>query len=133
MRVVDQVCNFCGQKKDSDEIIKHGICRACWHSADGGDDPAAKRRVKIGATYGLEYKDYVSMYSKQGGGCEICGTPIAKFKNDDGVLTAHVDHDHVTGEVRGLLCRNCNSGLGMFQDDTELLDAAIDYLLKSRG
>ena len=118
--------------KDIDEIATHGICRACWYSANGGGDPAAERRVNIGATYGLEYKDYVSMYSKQGGGCEICGTPIAKFKNNDGVPTAHVDHDHATGVVRGLLCRGCNLGLGCFKDDPELLDAAIDYLLKSR-
>lgn len=72
------------------------------------------------------------MYAKQGGQCMICCTKIAKYKNKDGIQTACVDHDHATGQVRGLLCKKCNLGLGYFNDDPEVLDAAVDYILRNR-
>ena len=129
------LCVACGEDKSSDEILKTGpwktMCRACAILIGDLDHPSWQRAYGIQYSYGLDYKDYLSMHTKQHGSCEICSMPIAKFKNDDGVPTAHVDHDHETGEVRGLLCRGCNTGLGMFKDDPTLLDAAIDYLLRS--
>ena len=64
------------------------------------------------------------MYEKQQGRCAICGTdePGSKFKH------FHVDHDHVTGQVRALLCSDCNTGLGKFRDDPDLLRAAATYI-----
>ena len=53
--------------------------------------------------------------------CAICGYP--QFSED-----LSIDHCHETGEVRGLLCKHCNLGLGHFRDDPERLKAAIDYL-----
>lgn len=58
------------------------------------------------------------MLAEQDGLCAICVQRPAE----------HVDHTHATGAVRGLLCFNCNGGLGQFRDDSELLDLAIDYL-----
>ena len=63
------------------------------------------------------------MYSEQKGSCQICEK---KFKQG---VSAHVDHDHDTGEVRGLLCLNCNTGIGKLGDSAvTCLDAAF-YLL----
>lgn len=64
------------------------------------------------------------MFSEQGGVCAICQTDSPGGQNN----TLHVDHSHSTGDVRGLLCVNCNKGLGHFQDSIELLAAASDYL-----
>jgi len=58
------------------------------------------------------------MLEEQGGLCAICRAAPA----------AHVDHDHATGKVRGLLCFNCNGGLGQFKDRIQVLEAAIGYL-----
>ncbi len=68
--------------------------------------------------YGITIEDYNEMVEKQGGKCLICGK---EFK-------LVVDHNHKTGCVRGLLCPNCNFGIGFLQDDVELLQKAINYL-----
>lgn len=72
-------------------------------------------------SYGIEAAEYASLLEKQRGVCAIC-----KKTCDGGALC--VDHDHVTGRIRGLLCKRCNSALGFFNDDEELLQRAIMYL-----
>lgn len=62
---------------------------------------------------------------RTGGRCEICKTP---HQSDEHPKFISVDHCHETGKVRGLLCGNCNAGLGQFKDKPELLAAAIEYL-----
>lgn len=80
-------------------------------------------------TYGITFSDYRRLFSKQGGKCAICRcAPPSGVIDEDAKVTLCVDHDHATGEVRGLLCGNCNSGLGMFRDSTESLQNAIEYL-----
>ncbi len=71
--------------------------------------------------YALTKTAYLTMEDTQGGVCAICKEPCSR-----GVLS--VDHDHTTGKVRGLLCRDCNSGLGSFRDNPAHLSAAIRYL-----
>lgn len=69
------------------------------------------------AKYGLEPKDYERLWEWHEGLCAICGN-----------AAKHIDHDHETGEVRGLLCPACNLGLGQFRDSVELLNKATSYL-----
>ena len=65
------------------------------------------------------------MHDKQEGRCAICNT------HEDIIgRTLHIDHCHVTGNVRQLLCGNCNTGLGMFKDNKQNLNKAIQYLEK---
>lgn len=70
--------------------------------------------------YNLTVEEYKALLAKQGNCCAIC-----KKGSKRGL---HIDHDHLTGEVRALLCSPCNSGLGMFKDDIRLLAQAIVYL-----
>lgn len=77
--------------------------------------------------YGITAEQYDTLLAGQGGVCAVCGHP----PNPEGVRAAsrlHVDHDHATGRVRGLLCLNCNRGLGSFLDDPALLRRAADYI-----
>ena len=69
--------------------------------------------------------DFHKLIDEQNGLCAICGhKPLPKEKR------LSIDHDHKTNKVRGLLCSNCNAGLGMFKDDIDFLNSAIRYLNK---
>jgi hypothetical protein len=84
-----------------------------------------RNRVKSYALknkYNLSFDDYNKMALAQNGLCLICG----KLPSHGKPLV--VDHNHETGEIRGLLCTYCNLGLGMFKDSKELLTAALEYL-----
>lgn len=71
--------------------------------------------------YGITRLEYEAMLRHQGGVCAICGEA-------PGTRSLHTDHDHATGEVRGLLCGGCNVGLGNFRDNPEFLFLASLYL-----
>ena len=81
--------------------------------------PISKRNSNLKYRYGITEKDFDDMYSAQKGRCAIC--------NEKKPLV--VDHDHDTGEVRGLLCNTCNSGMGKLMDNMLLLARALKYLL----
>ena len=79
-------------------------------------------------TYGISLEDYSKMYHAQQGQCKICKTPL-DFQNESrGATTANVDHCHETGIVRGLLCDNCNRGIGFLKDSPTILRLAAEYL-----
>src|SRR5579863_5460292 len=80
------------------------------------------RAWNLKAKYGLTPEDYDNMLAAQNGLCAICTKKPKTF---------HVDHDHDTGKVRGLLCQKCNILLGQADEKPEILIAAIDYLKKS--
>ena len=86
-----------------------------WHNVD------LKRR------YGITVADYKVMFENQKGLCAICEQHQDNFKR-----RFCVDHCHDTGIVRGLLCDNCNSGIGKLGDDIDYLKAAIMYLQKTQ-
>ena len=74
-------------------------------------------------TYGLTGEEYRAMSEAQGGVCLFCLRPPKPPRNN-----LDVDHDHVTGKVRGLLCSGCNRMLGRVSDNPEILRRALAYL-----
>lgn len=84
------------------------------------------RANKLRARYGMSEDQYNLLLALQEAVCAICGAQHTQ----DRMLA--VDHDHQTGQVRGLLCGNCNRAIGLFRDSTENLKNAIKYLYDSR-
>ena len=74
-------------------------------------------------TYGLNKEKWMALYNSQSGKCKICGCGVEVY----GRATA-TDHDHETGEVRGILCNVCNSALGKLGDNEEGLLHALKYV-----
>jgi hypothetical protein len=86
---------------------------------------AETRERHLKRKYGVDLAEYDRMLAQQNGRCAICSKPESEqFK---GVF--HVDHDHSTGVVRGLLCRGCNHMLGVVKDDPTILLKAVGYLV----
>lgn len=75
--------------------------------------------------YGLTVKQYDSMLQQQNGCCAICGRYWSAFKK-----RLHIDHDHMTNKVRGLLCTNCNTAIGLLNDNINLIMKSGIYLEK---
>jgi len=78
--------------------------------------------------YGITPEEYAALLKSQGGRCAICRIDTPRGKGG-----WHLDHDHATGRMRGLLCHGCNIALGYFADDLDRLRGAIAYLEAHRG
>ena len=88
-----------------------------------------KRKAQRLKKYGISLEDHRLLMDKQDWKCAICGYSDLSKSNFFPV----VDHCHDTGKVRGMLCMNCNNGLGKFLDSPEFLRRAADYLEEKRG
>ena len=95
-------------------------CKPCTRAERRKNhDPEKKKDYDLKRLYGIGLEEYNDMLNAQDGGCFICG------KQED---TLCVDHDHDTGEVRGLLCHSCNRGIGLLGDSSDTLIRAAEYL-----
>lgn len=79
--------------------------------------------------YGLTEQQYQERLVAQDGGCAACGQPETHH-NQRGLVSLAVDHDPLTGRVRGILCMSCNRSLGLLQDDPERVRLLLEYRLK---
>jgi hypothetical protein len=86
--------------------------------------PEQWKKINIARRYGITVEYYDSLLEKQNGLCAIC------LKKPNKIF---VDHCHVSGIVRALLCNKCNSAIGLFHEDTEIINSAIQYLEKHKG
>jgi hypothetical protein len=89
---------------------------------ESGRKAATDRRSHLKRKYGITPEDYDRMLEAQGGVCGIC----ERLPRED--ISFHVDHDHETGEIRGLLCFRCNNALGDFEDDIDRMRKALRYV-----
>jgi hypothetical protein len=130
-----KVCPVCSTEKSVEEFKLNtsgvpGWCKPCTTEKMRGYQAARRSENKERLAdwnrktrYNLTPEEYTYMVIEQGGKCAICKDV------SDGLC---VDHDHNTGEVRGLLCRKCNTGIGMLQDNLENLKNAVAYLAQTQ-
>ena len=119
-------CAFCGNPVPPTRLRRGPFsycsreCKDKGWIASGRNAPVV-RRSYFKTKYGLTVEQVDEMAAK---GCAICGTTTWMGRH----ARPHIDHDHETGRIRGVLCSECNTGLGKFKDDPAILQAAIDYL-----
>lgn len=136
----DITCNRCGVTKFMDEFHKHPTnrmkrtytCKQCVsadkerqrknterETAKRKADPDKYRDKRVQKTYGVSLEFVRALFKRQGSRCPICWQVNFNW---------HIDHNHETGKVRGVLCNKCNMGIGLFDEDPERLRDAADYL-----
>jgi hypothetical protein len=144
-------CNKCDKIKAANEfhnnmlLIRFPICKECrnlltkihHHKPESKKkhkqwfqekyEPIA-RNAQYLKKYGITLEQFEKMSEQQNHLCLICKKPETHTRRKDGKCFLHVDHCHLTGKVRGLLCLNCNVGLGKFSDSREMLLMAVAYL-----
>lgn len=139
-----KVCTQCGEEKELAQFSKskkgdtnglRAYCKSCasiksktWWAENSTRISESRRGIKnkiqnLKANYGMSVEEFSSMVQAQNNKCAICGEVFTDIP--------HVDHSHATGDVRGLLCRSCNVGLGNFKDSLPALNNAIKYLQKA--
>jgi hypothetical protein len=113
-------------KKNHDKILKKNKQIRAEH-------PEKARKHHLKFAYGLTLDQYNQMLQDQNGLCAICGQPETKIdKQANRLKVLSVDHNHTTGQIRGLLCDRCNLGIAFFKDNSEILKSASNYLNKGR-
>lgn len=117
-----KICTYCKKKLIKKEFRKSGkyLASRCTSCA-----VELQREQHLKNKYGISLDQFDKLLEKQKYTCDICNKP-SQTKN----RRLCVDHDHITGKVRGLLCDLCNTALGKFQEDRELLLKAEKYLKK---
>jgi hypothetical protein len=103
-----------------DKVLSRRQASKKWR--DNNPDKVKNKRYL--ERYGITYDQYKEMLKVQEHKCYICGTDEVDSRSEK----LCVDHDHATGEVRKLLCHNCNCGLGHFKDSAQFLSKALAYL-----
>jgi len=126
-------CRCCKEKKESSfgNDIRHisgkkSICKNCEkednkkrYKNDNGEKQSWNNRMY---RYGISQEDFNKMFEKQFGLCSIC---LEKLPDKRKI---HIDHNHYTREIRGLLCARCNIIVAVFENNKELIGNVVDYL-----
>lgn len=125
-------CTKCNKAKPLSDFYKHpqkkdglfGACKKCYNKAIKAKykkDPRKFLDYAFTKKYGITPKQQQEIIASQNGKCAICQTILESGKK------VHQDHCHETNVLRGVLCSNCNLGLGHFKDSTDILKSALAY------
>jgi hypothetical protein len=107
---------------------RQNICKKCMNIYDYKTD----KNFKLKKAYGITLEQYNELLSSQNHKCAICNIDNnGKYRNKPRAFA--VDHCHSTGKIRGLLCSDCNTGIGLLKDNVNFLESAIKYLNKNRN
>ena len=136
---MERKCNKCGEvkqltdfyktgrKTDKNKNNRHYTCKECTKArVKRNHNSTTYRRQHLRRNYDISLEEYEEMLSIQGSKCAVCKTEKAGGKHN----VFCVDHDHVTGKVRELLCKDCNIVLGIINDSPEHLGRLMAYILK---
>lgn len=96
-----------------------------WSVANKQRKADLSRKSRLKLEYGITPEQYQQMLSAQDGKCGIC--------SNKPIETLSVDHDHVTGQIRGLLCGKCNKALGLLNDNEQGVQNALNYLKRGKN
>ncbi len=113
----------CAAKGGCTQLAMEGGYCFSHSSVEGLSKKEKSKKYALKKNYGIAYVHYLELLKQQEGKCAIC-----KRVPDQTEHSLGIDHCHETGVVRGLLCSNCNVGLGNFKDNGEYLEAAYMYL-----
>ena len=120
---LNAACRGCTKQRYKDWYTKNSektrLRVSTWQKAN----PQKMREMDLNAKYKITLEQYDQMHAEQNGCCAICNTHESKLK------TLVVDHNHSTGQVRGLLCHYCNTSIGFLRDRPHLARAAAKYLI----
>ena len=137
-------CGRCKKIYPLSEFYKHsknpgglqGRCKKCtreqqvnWRKNNREKSRYFSLRFRLRQKYKISLGDYEKLVHEFDGKCGICGKAETKMINNHRVMIA-VDHDHITGRVRGILCNNCNRAIGLVGDNISFFEKAIEYLKK---
>lgn len=127
-----KTCRGCGEVKPLDEFgIGRGKCKPCRRAiqrAYRNSRPGYHRNHNLKQRYGITPEEYESILAAQNFMCAICEVEISHALEYKTGRTVAVDHNHETGEIRGILCSKCNLVLGHARESTDILYKSIVYL-----
>jgi hypothetical protein len=119
-RKAARLCVHCGKPSETEFVG----CRACREHLRTRTSRSLEERQKAHWRYFYELspEQYNNLLTSQGGKCAICRGPLTRL---------HIDHNHATKKVRGILCHNCNVGIGNLRDDPVVVTQALEYLIRT--
>ena len=124
----DGNCRECRKIRGREMRRRQGASHRREYFQDYFQTENNRRDAMLQKRYGIDSESYDRLFTEQRGLCAICGKSETAISRYGKVKLLSVDHDHATAEVRGLLCARCNTAIGMFGDDIEVLESAIKYL-----
>lgn len=136
-----KVCSLCNEEKSISDFYQFydkwsgnkynsSRCKPCHqkHKRDNPNTPKNRKSEKLKLRYGITYDEWELMRERENFSCMICGITEEEIGRK-----LDVDHCHITGKVRGVLCNQCNTTLGHAKDNIAILESAIEYLKNNSG